>query len=1251
MSDSNLQASLTIKAKVDGQNSINELNKNLQESNRTLEDTAKHADRAEKEFTDFSQMVQNIRVGKQGLNDIKTLFNTIENAGGTVDNLRLRYQKLAQEWDNLDPTQQSQRVRRLREHLSSLGNTMEDVVKNSHRLDTNLEKGTKTFSKTSKEINKTSKASQGLEKGLGGLNSLLATLGVTVGASELIQMADAFKNLEARVKLATGEGANFVTGFEGVQEIANATFSSVEDTGELFARITQAGQAMNLAQQDVLAITETINQAVKLSGGSAEAGQQAITQLIQGLQSGVLRGEEFNSVLEQSPRLARAMADGLGVSIGQLRKMANEGKLTSEVVIGAVQGQADAINKEFASLPVTVGNSLIQLKNNVMSFVGEIDKEINSSGGLASVIQGISGGIEDIDPTTMNALKEAFSQLGSVAKELWDSIELGAEVFQDWLNVAGGVSDTDEQVSFLTRTVQGLSIAFGAVADVLKGLQATANLAIGGITSALSKFYDGLAKIGLLPDELQEKYKQMSDDLEKMSDKSFQRLDKNINDYSSSTAKALDNASKSQQQILNETAEKSRLAYEKMANDGVSSAGKIEQAFVEYAQNAIIANNNVVDERLKAELAERNLQAVISETGKISIEQAQTATQANEKQLSSHQRLTQEIENTISKLTELLDKRETMLMSGDTQSNAYKDLQVQIEATKSKLEDLQNQNVEFGGMLKADLDKASEAFKKLGLDSSEFATGLNSKVKGALESYSQVAQLAGDNTEQLARAYNATKAKIGDTKQAQDLLNAELLKSVNGNQDLANAVKQQALAQQQAKEATIGQSQALQALGVDMDAINNKMSANGMKMVESLRAGIVAIKEQSTSAENLKTALSQALDVSLQSAQTKADFKEIQKVLKETGVVGKVTSEHMQQINTGIGSGEQAVKKLAEATKESTQAIADNSNASRDNANAKREQVSAIQEVEQADNQATQSHQSNASSMLDFIKSVRESLVGKLSVLEEMGATSEQVDSTFKKLMSNEFFDGQRWASIEHYIGDMQKLNDQIDNQVESFTNARNSAIEHTKALSGTQVTANAVADAQLALEKATDANVQGLIRMDSQTLSNLQNAIDSAKQKMDNFAKSSKQALDNLESELARLQGDDEKAREIEQTRKLAKIEADLAEARRQQNSEAIANLEKALQVQKQISAEKEKQAREREQKQHQSKPTTTSTPRSRPTATPQKINLPSPTTNITVADIINSMDARVVQLIKDIGADEILKKLNEDLKRSAIK
>ena len=179
--------------------------------------------------------------------------------------------------------------------------------------------------------------------------------------AEVLKTADAYNNLQAKIKLVTGEGPAFTAAFEGIKAIAQSTSSSLEATGTLFAKIAEAGKQMGVGQAEALKLTETINQAVQLSGASAAASDAAITQLIQGLQGGVLRGDEFNSVMEQAPRLSQAMADGLGVTTGQLRKMAEDGKLTSDVLINALKDQATTVGSEFDKLPPTVGRALAPL--------------------------------------------------------------------------------------------------------------------------------------------------------------------------------------------------------------------------------------------------------------------------------------------------------------------------------------------------------------------------------------------------------------------------------------------------------------------------------------------------------------------------------------------------------------------------------------------------------------------------------------------------------------------------------------------------------------------------------------------------------------------------------------------------------------------------------------------------------------------------------------------------------------------------
>lgn len=209
-------------------------------------------------------------------------------------------------------------------------------------------------------------------------------LGGLVG--DALRTADAYANLAAKVRLAAGEGAGFDQAFQGVFDVATRTNSSLQETGQLFTKLVEAGRALNLTQQDALSLTETVNQAVQLSGASADSSAAAVQQLVQGLQSGVLRGDEFNSVMEQAPRLAKALADGLGVTTGELRKLAEAGQLSAETVIASLRGQASAIESEYGKLPATVGRALTNLETQWTRYIGEVDKAAGFSATAAEAI-------------------------------------------------------------------------------------------------------------------------------------------------------------------------------------------------------------------------------------------------------------------------------------------------------------------------------------------------------------------------------------------------------------------------------------------------------------------------------------------------------------------------------------------------------------------------------------------------------------------------------------------------------------------------------------------------------------------------------------------------------------------------------------------------------------------------------------------------------------------------------------------------
>ena len=264
------------------------------------------------------------------------------------------------------------------------------------KLDAELGKTNAELQKNEALVRQVSGEIQGLKTGYTALTSAMATLGIGMSLMDIGRTADEFKVLEARIDLATYKSGNFAEAFEGVKNIAIETRSNLTATAELFTRVKSATDQLGYSQERALGITDLVNKSLIVGGGLAASNEAAIYQFNQALQSGVLRGEEFNSVMEQAPRLARALADGLGVNIGKLRAMANEGKLTSDVLVKALESQSKALNEEFGKMPVTIGQAIVNLKNAWTLYIGEADAATGASERVANAIKFVSENLDQI---------------------------------------------------------------------------------------------------------------------------------------------------------------------------------------------------------------------------------------------------------------------------------------------------------------------------------------------------------------------------------------------------------------------------------------------------------------------------------------------------------------------------------------------------------------------------------------------------------------------------------------------------------------------------------------------------------------------------------------------------------------------------------------------------------------------------------------------------------------------------------------
>lgn len=283
--------------------------------------------------------------------------------------------------------------------IDQLGKESTTAAVEVKKLDSELANTNVELSKTNALSNEATKGIKGLKTGYTALTSAMAALGIGASATEISRTADEFKVLEARIGLVTSKSGNFTQAFEGVKKIAIETRSNLTATAELFTRVKTATDQLGYSQERALNLTDLVNKSLIVGGGLAASNEAAIYQFNQALQSGVLRGEEFNSVMEQAPRLARALADGLGVNIGKLRAMAGEGKLTSEVIVKALESQSKALNAEFGKMPVTIGQSIENLKTAWTLYIGEADSATGASERVANAIKFVSENLDQIVST------------------------------------------------------------------------------------------------------------------------------------------------------------------------------------------------------------------------------------------------------------------------------------------------------------------------------------------------------------------------------------------------------------------------------------------------------------------------------------------------------------------------------------------------------------------------------------------------------------------------------------------------------------------------------------------------------------------------------------------------------------------------------------------------------------------------------------------------------------------------------------
>lgn len=291
---------------------------------------------------------------------------------------------------------------------------------------------------------------------LGGFQAALAGAGLIGFAVVLARASDAAAGLDARLKIVSRSTEEYANAQGIVLRIAQETRQSLASTGQLYIRLSAALKDTGASQAEVAGITRTINQAFAVSGATAAEAAAAITQLSQGLASGALRGDEFNSVNEQAPRIMDALAKSLNKTKGELRALAENGELTADVIRTALRDAATEIGAEFAQLPQTIGGGLQQVQNSFSFLIGYLDKE----SGTGSAVGRFLGVFADFVESIPAVLVGVFGQF----ETWWAGLKA---LFQ-----TAGLALKSAIMEPITAIVRGLQLSLARIAQAAAQLPA-----------------------------------------------------------------------------------------------------------------------------------------------------------------------------------------------------------------------------------------------------------------------------------------------------------------------------------------------------------------------------------------------------------------------------------------------------------------------------------------------------------------------------------------------------------------------------------------------------------------------------------------------------------------------------------------------------------------------------------------------------------------------------------------------------------
>jgi len=323
------------------------------------------------------------------------------------------------------------------------------------------------------------KALSDLTEGFSSAGKAAAAAGAAFATGKLVQMADEWNSVNARLKQASSSTDDFAVSQRILMEISQRTGTAFSDNANLYSRAAASMREFGYSSDEVLKITEAVSTGLKISGASSGEAGSVITQFSQALAQGVLRGEEFNAVNEAGDRVIRALAAGMGVARKDLKGMADQGKLTIDKVVPALISQLDTLRAEYSTLPQTVSGSVQKVTNSFMAWVGGVNQATGATESLSGGLDGVAGMLDNLTSSAVTgALNDVANNMSTITTVAGGLVGVGlAKYFGGIVSSATSatsalISAAKAEVSLAVAQDKGAQSAIAASrADVYRAQQ------------------------------------------------------------------------------------------------------------------------------------------------------------------------------------------------------------------------------------------------------------------------------------------------------------------------------------------------------------------------------------------------------------------------------------------------------------------------------------------------------------------------------------------------------------------------------------------------------------------------------------------------------------------------------------------------------------------------------------------------------------------------------------------------------------